>query len=92
MQYKLYQAIDLRDRTTSLWLMRAPSGVLLMQECAYLGPAPRPKDLGRYVSRIKRTTFAKPELYVFENMRAWITFVSCDSPTTRLLDVWEVLR
>jgi hypothetical protein len=91
MRYKLYQAIDLRDRTTALWLMRAPAGVFNMQECAYLGAAPRPKDIGRHVSQIKRTTFARSEFYVFENMRAWITFASHASPSTRLLDEWEVM-
>jgi hypothetical protein len=91
MHYKLYQALDLRDRTTALWLLRSPAGVVNMQECAYLGAAPKVKDIGRHVSQIKRTSFANPEFYVFENMRAWVTFVPHASPSTRLLAEWEVM-
>ncbi len=92
MRYRLYQAMDLRDRTVALWLMRAPVGVINMQECAYLGATPRPKDLGRHVSQIKRTTFSRPEFYVFENVRAWVTFAAHASPSKRLLDEWEVME
>lgn len=91
MHYMLMSAVDRRDGVTALWLLRRPAGAQGFQECAYLGAKPRPKDIGRHVSQIKRTTFARPEFYVFENMRAWVTFAAHASPGTRLLDEWEVM-
>lgn len=91
MHYMLMSAVDRRDGVAALWLLRRPAGAVEFLECAYLGATPRPKDIGRHVSQIKRTTFARPEFYVFENMRAWVTFVPCESPDTRMLDEWEVM-
>lgn len=91
MHYTLMSAVDRRDGVTALWLLRHPVGAQEFQECAYLGATPRPKDIGRHVSQIKRTTFARPEFYVFENMRAWVVHAVQPSPGARLLDEWEVM-
>lgn len=88
MHYMLMSAVDRRDGVTALWLLRRPAGAVEFQECAYLGAKPRPKDICRHVSQIKRTTFVRPEFYVFENMRAWVMFASSGA---RLLDGWEVM-
>lgn len=37
MIYQLYRAVDRRDNTEALWLLRAPSGAHQMEEMAYLG-------------------------------------------------------
>ena len=87
MIYQLYRAVDRRDDTEALWLLRAPSGAHLMEEMAYLGKVPRPKDIGRHVSQIKRTTFAKPDFYVFESMYSWA--MHCRHQTRHLIDQWE---
>lgn len=87
MIYQLYRAADRRDNTEALWLLRAPSGAHQMEEMAYLGKVPRPKDIGRHVSHIKRTTFAKPDFYVFESMYGWV--MHCDHKTRHLIDQWE---
>lgn len=87
MIYQLYRAVDRRDNTEALWLLRAPSGAHLVEEMAYLGKVPRPKDIGRHVSQIKRTTFAKPDFYVFESMYGWA--MHCDHKTRHLIDQWE---
>lgn len=87
MIYQLYRAVDRRDNTEALWLLRAPSGAHQMEEMAYLGKVPRPKDIGHHVSQIKRTTFAKPDLYVFESMYGWA--MHCDHKTRHLIDQWE---
>lgn len=92
MHYMLMSAVDRRDGVTALWLLRRPTGVREFQECAYLGATPRPKDIGRHVSQIKRTTFARPEFYVFENMRAWAVHVDQSAAhSTTKLDEWEVM-
>jgi hypothetical protein len=65
-----------------LWLLRAPSGAHQMEEMAYLGKVPKPKDIGRHLSQIKRTTFVKSDFYVFESMH-------CDHKTRHLIDQWE---
>lgn len=94
MHYMLMSAVDRRDGVMALWLLRRPAGAQEFQEfqeCAYLGATPRPKDIGRHVSQIKRTTFARPEFYVFENMRAWAVHAVKTSPGERLLDEWEVM-
>lgn len=46
MIYQLYRAVDRRDNTEALWLLRAPCGAHQMEEMAYLGKVPRPKDIG----------------------------------------------
>lgn len=89
MHYMLMSVVDRRDGVTALWLLRRPAGEVEFQECAYLGATPRPKDIGRHVSQIKRTTFARPEFYVFENMRAWAAHA--DPNTARMIDEWEVM-
>lgn len=89
MQYMLMSAVDRRDGVTALWLLRRPAGVQEFQECAYLGATPKVKDIGRHASRIKRTTFANSEFYVFENMRAWTAHA--DLVTSRVVDEWEVM-
>ncbi|UXE05751.1 hypothetical protein [Salmonella phage GSP003] len=58
-----------------------------MEEMAYLGKVPRPISLGRHVSQIKRTTFAKPDFYVFESM--YSRAMHCDHKTQHLIDQWE---
>lgn len=58
-----------------------------MEEMAYLGKVPRAKDIGRHVSQIKRTTFAKPDFYVFESMYGWA--MHCQHQTRHLIDQWE---
>ena len=40
------------------------------------------------MSQIKRTTFAKPDFYVFESMYGWA--LHCDHKTRHLIDQWEV--
>ncbi|QPI13702.1 hypothetical protein SIPHO4S_00006 [Serratia phage Tsm2] len=92
MHYTLMSAVDRRDGVTALWLLRRPAGAQEFQECAYLGATPRPKDIGRHVSQIKRTTFARPEFYVFENMQAWVVHVDHSAAhSTTKLDEWEVM-
>lgn len=88
MIYQLYRAVDRRDNTESLWLLRAPSGAYQMEEMAYLGKIPKPKDKGRHLSQIKRTTFVKSDFYVFESMYSWA--MHCDHKTRHLIDQWEV--
>lgn len=83
MIYQLYRAVDRRDNAYALWLLRAPSGAHQMEEMAYLGKVPLPKD----ISQIKRTTFAKPDFYVFESMYGWA--MHCDHKTRHLIDQWE---
>lgn len=87
MIYQLYRAVDRRDNTEALWLLCAPSGAHQMEEMAYLGKVPRHKDIGRHVSQIKRTTFAKPDFYVFESMYGWA--MHCEHKTRHLIDQWE---
>lgn len=89
MNYMLMSAVDRRDGVTALWLLRRPAGAQEFQECAYLGAKPKVKDIGRHASRIKRTTFANSEFYVFENMRAWS--VHADLITSHMVDEWEVM-
>lgn len=89
MHYMLMSAVDRRDGVTALWLLRRPAGAQEFQECAYLGATPRMKVIGRHVSQIKRTTFVRPEFYVFENMRAWSTHAV--RITSRTIDEWEVM-
>lgn len=47
MIYQLYRAVDRRDNTEALWLLRAQSGAHQMEEMAYLG-----KDHGLKISAV----------------------------------------